>query len=154
MVRRVLTALVVFALGAAGGYLAARGWEETSRLRRGAGGADAEHAEPPSSRPRARSRREARRPLHSRLRGDITLAAISAYEVGNWNVFFAAEAGGSATLAGLIFVAVSINVERILKYATLPSRAAQTLATLILVQLVATFTLVPARAPRERSPHE
>jgi modulator of FtsH protease len=39
-------------------------------------------------------------------------------------------AGASAALAGLLFVAVSINVERIVHYKGLPERGVETLALL------------------------
>ena len=35
--------------------------------------------------------------------------------MGNWHGFFSAEVGASAALAGLLFVATSINLPRIVK---------------------------------------
>ncbi len=40
-----------------------------------------------------------------------------------WENFFVAEVGASAALAGLIFVGVSINLNRILSLPRLPDRA-------------------------------
>lgn len=68
---------------------------------------------------------------------------MSAYLASSWHDFFVAEAGASAALTGLLFVAVSINLEYILKYPQLPGRAAETLAFLMNVLLVATLGLIP-----------
>jgi hypothetical protein len=40
-----------------------------------------------------------------------------------WESFFVAQVGASAAVAGLVFVGVSINLDKILKYAGLPGRA-------------------------------
>jgi modulator of FtsH protease len=65
------------------------------------------------------------------------------YDVAGWHELFVASAGAAAALAGLVFVAVSINVERILQYANLPSRALRTVMLLILVVIVSIFVLAP-----------
>jgi modulator of FtsH protease len=65
------------------------------------------------------------------------------YDVEGWHDLFVASAGAAAALAGLVFVAVSINIENILKYAWLPARAFRTVAMLIVVVIVAIFGLVP-----------
>ena len=44
--------------------------------------------------------------------------------VAAWRDFFTACAGASAALAGLIFVALSVNIGEILKFEHLPARAA------------------------------
>jgi GTP:adenosylcobinamide-phosphate guanylyltransferase len=62
-----------------------------------------------------------------------------------WNDFFVAEVGASATLAGLLFVSVSINLGQILKYPHLPVRALEALGMLLCVLVVSTFALVPAQ---------
>jgi hypothetical protein len=46
-----------------------------------------------------------------------------AYDPSEWTDLFVATAGASAALAGLVFVAVSINLERILSFRGLPERA-------------------------------
>jgi modulator of FtsH protease len=60
-----------------------------------------------------------------------------------WANFFVAEAGAAAALSGLIFVAVSINLSRIIAIRHLPERAGETLLVLLMVLTVATFGLVP-----------
>jgi hypothetical protein len=64
-----------------------------------------------------------------------------------WNDFFVAEAGASAALAGLLFVAVSINLAQILKFSHLPTRAIEALATVLAVLVMSTFALVPGQSP-------
>lgn len=61
---------------------------------------------------------------------------------------FVAEAGASAALAGLLFVALSINLERILKGSGLPGRAGEAIVLLLTVLVVSTFGLVPGQSPR------
>ena len=52
------------------------------------------------------------------------------YDLAAWEPFFSAIIAAAAALTGLLFVAVSINLDRILKGARfLPARAAETLAT-------------------------
>jgi hypothetical protein len=71
----------------------------------------------------------------------------SAYNPADWSVFFSAEAGASAALTGLIFVAVSINLARIIKRANLVARSAEALFILTGVLLTSTVCLAPAQAP-------
>jgi len=65
-----------------------------------------------------------------------------------WENFFVAEAGASAALAGLLFVAIAINLTRILQFPELPTRAVEALLSLLSVLVVATFALVPAQSAR------
>lgn len=60
-----------------------------------------------------------------------------------WESFFVAQVGACAALAGLIFVSVSINLERILRYKWLPQRAAQTMVLLGMALILGTITLIP-----------
>ena len=69
-----------------------------------------------------------------------------AYDVTRWTSFFVAEAGAAAALSGLLFVAVSINLDHILAFAWLPGRAGETIVILVNVLLVATLCLVPGQS--------
>lgn len=73
---------------------------------------------------------------------------MPAYSAAEWESLFVAEAGASAALAGLLFVALSINLERILKGIGLPGRAGEAIVLLLTVLVVSTFGLVPGQSPR------
>jgi hypothetical protein len=60
-----------------------------------------------------------------------------------WENFFVAQVGASAALTGLLFVAVSINLSRILQFPHLPGRAGETLIVLFAVLVAASLGLVP-----------
>ncbi len=60
-----------------------------------------------------------------------------------WSDFFVATAGAAAALAGLVFVAVSINLSQILAYKGLPERALETLTMLLSVLIVSLLVLAP-----------
>jgi hypothetical protein len=60
-----------------------------------------------------------------------------------WTNFFTVAAEASATLAGLVIVAVSVNVNRILQYPQLPARAGAAIAALLLILLSSIATLIP-----------
>jgi hypothetical protein len=62
-----------------------------------------------------------------------------------WENFFLAEAGAAAALTGLLFVAVSINLQRILSFPQLPGRVAETLIVLVSVLAIDLFGLVPGQ---------
>jgi hypothetical protein len=70
---------------------------------------------------------------------------LFAYDPSEWTDLFVATAGASAALAGLVFVAVSINLERILAFRGLPERALETLLFLISVLLISVVALVPGQ---------
>jgi hypothetical protein len=48
---------------------------------------------------------------------------VSAYDIHAWVEFGVAVAGAAAVLTGLVFVAVSINLERVLAVPGVPDRA-------------------------------
>ena len=54
--------------------------------------------------------------------------------------------GASAALTGLLFVAISINLEQILKFPNLPGRAAGSLGVLVSVLVVSCCGLVPRQS--------
>jgi hypothetical protein len=68
-----------------------------------------------------------------------------AYDPSEWSDLFVAMAGASAALAGLLFVAVSINVERIVRYRGLPERGVETLALLLTALVVSIAGLMPGQ---------
>ena len=71
---------------------------------------------------------------------------MTAYDPSEWSDLFVASAGASAALLGLLFVAVSINLERILEYQGLPGRALEALMQLTCVLIVSLAGLVPGQS--------
>ncbi len=69
----------------------------------------------------------------------------AAYAADRWADFGVGVAGASAALAGLVFVAVSINLSEILKYRNLPGRAGLTLILFITPLVVGILLLVPGQ---------
>ncbi|MDR3420549.1 MAG: hypothetical protein P4L80_04785 [Xanthobacteraceae bacterium] len=65
---------------------------------------------------------------------------------GAWANFFIAEVGAAAALSGLVIVAISINLQRILSFPQLPGRAAEMLILLVGALLACSFALVPRLA--------
>ena len=100
-------------------------------------------------------RRSARAGRVRRRRGDpgeatsallcILHGVVTAYRVIEWGDLFVATAGASAALAGLVFVAVSINIERILKFPGLPERGLETVLLLLGVLIVSVVGLIPGQ---------
>jgi hypothetical protein len=71
---------------------------------------------------------------------------LSAYEAAEWSDLFVAAAGASAALAGLVFVAVSINIERVLAIDGMPDRALQALLQLLGVVVFSLLVLAPGHS--------
>ena len=70
-----------------------------------------------------------------------------AYASEPWSELYVAMAGAAAALLGLLFVAVSINLEQVLRIAWLPLRAGETLGVLVVLLATAVFVLVPGQSP-------
>ena len=62
-----------------------------------------------------------------------------------WAGFFAAQVGASATLAGLLFVGVSLNLTKILASTRLPDRAFEALILLVAILIIASLMIIPAQ---------
>ncbi|MET0725629.1 MAG: hypothetical protein ABWY36_04710 [Leifsonia sp.] len=62
-----------------------------------------------------------------------------------WSEFNVAIAGAGAALAGLIIVAMSVNIREILKTSTIPARAASAIGTLLLGVIAACLALIPGQ---------
>ena len=68
------------------------------------------------------------------------------YLPAQWSSFLSAEVGASAALTGLLFVAASINLARILAYPQLTPRVAKALVTLTGILFAASLCLVPGQS--------
>lgn len=62
-----------------------------------------------------------------------------------WAEFNVAMVGATAALAGLLIVAMSVNISTIMTSATLPPRAAASIATLVLAIVAGALGLVPGQ---------
>jgi hypothetical protein len=65
-----------------------------------------------------------------------------------WSNFFQGELGAAAALAGLLFVAVSVNQTRILALGRMADRGLEGLAMLFMVLVVASLPLIPGQPMR------
>jgi hypothetical protein len=71
---------------------------------------------------------------------------VSAYDIHAWVEFGVAVAGAAAVLTGLVFVAVSINLERVLQVPGLPDRAGESVLMFLAVLIYSLFLLVPGQS--------
>lgn len=62
-----------------------------------------------------------------------------------WSEFNVAIAGAAAALAGLLIVALSVNVGKIIAAATLPARAGAAIAALVVAVLASGIALIPGQ---------
>jgi hypothetical protein len=67
--------------------------------------------------------------------------------MAKWEAFFAAQVAASATLAGLLFVGVSLNLAKILGNPSLPGRALAGFYLLLANLIVASLMLLPDQPP-------
>ena len=67
--------------------------------------------------------------------------------MGDWHDFFLAQAGAAGVLTGLVFVGVSINLEKIVSDPSsgLAGRAAEALILLVAVLMASVLVLVPGQ---------
>ena len=72
---------------------------------------------------------------------------MSGYLTAEWTDFSVAVVGASAALTGLLFVAVSINIEQILAVDALAGRALSTMILFVVPLVVGTLVLVPGQSP-------
>jgi hypothetical protein len=63
--------------------------------------------------------------------------------MARWETFFTAQVGAAATLAGLLFVGVSLNLTKILANPSLPGRALAGFYLLLANLIVASLMLLP-----------
>ena len=78
----------------------------------------------------------------------VLLFASNSGSIVEWNTLLAAEVGASATLTGLVFVAVSINLTRIMTIPGLAGRAVESILQFLEVFLISTFALIPRQSER------
>ena len=69
--------------------------------------------------------------------------------MNEWHDFFLAQAGAAGVLTGLVFVGVSINLQKIVSNPSsgLAGRAAEALILLVAVLMVSVLVLVPGQGP-------
>lgn len=68
---------------------------------------------------------------------------MTASDLATWSTFFSTAAEASATLAGLVMVAISVNVREIIRYKHLPSRAGAAIGSLCILLLISLAALIP-----------
>jgi hypothetical protein len=73
---------------------------------------------------------------------------MPADEIAAWEDFTAALAGACAVLAGLVYVAVSINIGRILRIRGLPGRAGESVILFLSALCQCAFVLLPYQSVR------
>jgi modulator of FtsH protease len=73
------------------------------------------------------------------------MRAMDAFLPERWADFFVAETGAAAALAGLVIVAISINLKAIVEVRLLSGRALETVVMLGTVLLISSLALVPGQ---------
>lgn len=77
----------------------------------------------------------------------LIVAMRGAYDARAWESFAVAQVGAAAALAGLLVVACSINIARIIEFSGVVSRLAATLTLFAAVLAVGIVLLVPGQDP-------
>jgi hypothetical protein len=70
---------------------------------------------------------------------------MTAYDASQWGDFGVALVGAAAALAGLLFVALSINLHEIIATKGLTGRAAEGIATLVVTLIACSLLVVPGQ---------
>jgi hypothetical protein len=65
--------------------------------------------------------------------------------IAEWTTYLAVQAGAAATLTGLVFVAVSLNLKKVVTFPGLSSRAGESLLQLLDVFFISSFALIPGQ---------
>jgi hypothetical protein len=68
---------------------------------------------------------------------------LDAISIAAWSNYLSVQAEAAATLTGLVFVAVSINLSRVLAIPGLTGRAAESMMQLFGVVIISTTALIP-----------
>jgi len=67
--------------------------------------------------------------------------------IADWEAFYAAQLGAAATLGGLVFVGLSLNLKTILSYPVLPSRALVAMLVILAALVISSLALIPGQSP-------
>jgi hypothetical protein len=70
------------------------------------------------------------------------LSFLEVVSISDWSTYLSAQASASASLTGLVFVAVSINLTRVISVPGLVGRAAESIVQLFGVFIISTTMLV------------
>jgi modulator of FtsH protease len=68
--------------------------------------------------------------------------------IAEWSTLLAVQAEAAATLTGLVFVAISVNLAKIIAVPGLPGRAAESMLQFLEVFLISTVALIPGQPER------
>lgn len=71
------------------------------------------------------------------------MGEMSEFNIDTWHDFFTAQAGAGAALTGLVFVAISINLQRVLAVDAVQGRAVEALILLVSLLIVGLLALIP-----------
>ena len=71
---------------------------------------------------------------------------MHAATISDWTIFFTAQLGAAATLGGLVFVGLSLNLTKILSFPALPNRALLALGVLLGILVVSSLILIPGQS--------